>query len=118
MKSWQSILWRCSNWHSLDAIYACESDTGRSSLARELLAAIALELSDAPIGAKNTSLLVKVIYTATQQEDIDQFRLFSTKLNRLLGYSAERGERILKLCQLINSECSTPVDPAQLAAAS
>ncbi|MGB3384906.1 MAG: HD domain-containing phosphohydrolase [Marinomonas sp.] len=101
----------------LDAIYGCENDANRSSLARSLLEDIAVELSDAPIGAKTTSLLVKVNYSAVQQADIEQFRLFSTKLNRLLGYSEERSERILKLSQLINLECQTPEDPAQLSAA-
>ncbi|REG84243.1 HD-GYP domain-containing protein [Marinomonas pollencensis] len=101
----------------LDGVYACENDQHRPRLARYLIEEIAIELSDAPIGAKTTSLLVKVQYNEAQQKDIDHFRQLSSKLNRLLGYSEERGERILKLCQLINLECQTQEDPAQLSAA-
>ena len=101
----------------LDGIYACKNDSLRPGLARYLLEEIAVELSDAPIGAKTTSLLVKVKYSEIQQQDIDQFRLLSSKLDRLLGYSEERSERILKLCQLINLECQIQENPAQLSAA-
>lgn len=101
----------------LDEIYACEEDTQRPILGKKLLDRVALELSDAPPSAKTASLLVRVDYTDEQLKDIEQFRAFSSKLNRLLGYSPERSERILKLCQLINIECSNQEDPAQLSAA-
>ncbi|RCW95793.1 HD domain-containing phosphohydrolase [Marinomonas foliarum] len=102
--------------YGLDAIYAEEIDTKRPEMAADLLRQCnqIIEEKDAP---PPTSVIIKVEFTAEQQADIDLFIGFSQKLNRLLGYSSERSERILKLCQLINAECSSSVDPAQLSAA-
>lgn len=103
--------------NGLDALYATEEDTQRPVLAKALLDEISAEVSDVPAPAQAASLLIKVEYTDNQQKDIEQFKAFSSKLNRLLGYSPERSERILKLCQLINLECKSQEDPAQLSAA-
>lgn len=101
----------------LDAIYAEEDDSKRPEMASALIRkcnqtedVIKEEPAAAPV-------IVKVEYTDEQKNDIELFVGFSQKLNRLLGYSSERSERILKLCQLINVECKNPVDPAQLGAA-
>lgn len=101
----------------LDAIYAEEDDGQRPDLAVILLTACNQEIEEEKAESDSTSLLVKVEYTQEQKIDINLFIGFSQKLNRLLGYSSERSERILKLCQLINVECSKPVNPAQLSAA-
>jgi len=101
----------------LDTLYASESEQNRASLARYLLDEISVEFSNAPLSVKNASLLVKMKYTDVQHKDIEQFRQFSHKLNPLLGYTEKRSERILKLCQLINLECPTAVNQAQLSAA-
>lgn len=101
----------------LDEIYAEEDDSKRPDMAAVLLRQYnqtAEEVKEEPAA---TSLIVKVEYTDEQKNDIELFIGFSQKLNRLLGYSSERSERILKLCQLINTECKSPVDPAQLSAA-
>ncbi|NVK28235.1 MAG: HD domain-containing protein, partial [Flavobacteriia bacterium] len=101
----------------LDAIYAEEDDSRRPEMASILLRQcnqIAEEVIKEPAA---TPLIVKVNYSDEQKNDIEQFIGFSQKLNRLLGYSSERSERILKLCQLINVECKSPVDPVQLSAA-
>ena len=101
----------------LDAIYAEEDDSKRPDMAAVLLRQcnqIAEDVEEEPAA---TSVIVKVDYTDEQQSDINLFIGFSQKLNRLLGYSAERSDRILKLCQLINVECKSPVDPSQLSAA-
>ncbi len=100
----------------LDRIYEQEDQAQRRRLADELLSE--LDSEHVAQEAPEEDLIVRVEYTDTQKLDIEQFQQFSARLNKLLGYSPERGERILKLCQLINSECSTPVDRAQLAAAS
>jgi chemotaxis protein histidine kinase CheA len=101
----------------LDEIYAEEDDAKRPDLAVVLLDKCNQEIEEEKDDTDSTSLLVKVEFTEQQQNDIDLFIGFSQKLNRLLGYSSERSERILKLCQLINVECSKSVDPAQLSAA-
>lgn len=102
----------------LDAIYAQEDDAKRPGMAADLLNKCTQttqeEDKEEPAAS---SVIVKVMFTESQQADINLFIGFSQKLNRLLGYSSERSERILKLCQLINVECKTPVDPAQLSAA-
>lgn len=102
----------------LDNIYAEEDDSKRPEMAAALLHKshqIVEAAKEVPVVA--TSVIVKVDFTEQQKHDIELFVGFSQKLNRLLGYSAERSERILKLCQLINVECKKPVDPAQLSAA-
>ncbi|BFM48922.1 HD domain-containing phosphohydrolase [Marinomonas sp. THO17] len=103
----------------LDTIYAHEEDSERPHLAVQLLKQcsdqVVEEEDDADSDA--AALIIKVEFSEQQQADIDLFAGFSHKLNRLLGYSAERSERILKLCQLINVETNTPVDSCQLSAA-
>lgn len=99
----------------LDAIYAEENDSKRPDMAAALLNKCNQTIEEEKPVA--TSLIIKVDYTDEQKEDIDLFIGFSQKLNRLLGYSSERSERILKLCQLINVECKTQVDRVQLSAA-
>ncbi|MBJ7554222.1 HD-GYP domain-containing protein [Marinomonas spartinae] len=106
--------------NGLDTLYACEDDEQRPALAKTLLDDISTEKKEfeaAETPARTADLLVKVEYTKEQEFDIEQFKAFSSKLNRLLGYSPERSERILKLCQLINIECKQQEDPAQLSAA-
>lgn len=100
----------------LDEIYTEEEDGKRPEMAAALLRQCnqTVEEKEEPAA---TSVIVKVEYTEEQKNDIDLFIGFSQKLHRLLGYSSERGDRILKLCQLINVECKAPVDPAQLSAA-
>jgi response regulator RpfG family c-di-GMP phosphodiesterase len=101
----------------LDEIYSEEDDSKRPDMAAALLRQsnqTAAEVKEEPAA---TSVIVKVEYTDEQKNDIELFIGFSQKLNRLLGYSSERSERILKLCQLINAECKSPVDSAQLSAA-
>lgn len=101
---------------SLDKVYEQEDQTLRLQYAEELLKK--LHEGDLTAQAEQTDdLLVRVDYSDAQQSDIDQFRHFSYRLNKLLGYSPERGERVLKLCQLINRECTVPVDSVQLSAA-
>jgi chemotaxis protein histidine kinase CheA len=101
----------------LDEIYAEEDDSKRPEMAAALLRQcnqVTEEVKEEPAA---TSVIVKVEYTDEQKADIESFIGFSQKLNRLLGYSSERSERILKLCQLINAECKSSIDPAQLSAA-
>ncbi|SBT17384.1 Cyclic di-GMP phosphodiesterase response regulator RpfG [Marinomonas gallaica] len=104
---------------NLDKIYAEEEPSTRVALAERFLAQMGDDATAAQEKAKEEadSLVVKVEYDDAQQADIDHFRLLSQRLNKLLGYSPERGERILKLSQLINQECTAPVDKAQLSAA-
>ena len=99
----------------LNKIYEQEAQSERRRLADELLS----ELDSEHVSEQSADddLIVKVEFSPEQQADIEQFQQFSARLNRLLGYSPERGERILKLCQVINVECSNPVDRAQLSAA-
>ena len=99
----------------LDDIYAEEDDSLRPDMAEKFVAILRDEAVEDEEADK--SFITKIEYTDEQQADIDLFREFSLKLNRLLGYSPERGERILKLAQLINQECAKPVDPVQLSAA-
>lgn len=103
----------------LDQIYAAEDAATRIKLAETFLAKMSDQEAAEQEKAKQEpkSLTVKVEFDAQQQQDIDHFRQLSYRLNKLLGYSPERGERILKLSQLINQECADPVDRAQLAAA-
>ena len=100
----------------LDQVYAQEEQSRRLQCAEALLQALNTETA-ADTTPTQDELVVRVAYTEEQRADIDQFRHFSYRLNKLLGYSPERGERILKLCQVINNECSDPVDRAQLSAA-
>ncbi|TPE47601.1 phosphohydrolase [Maribrevibacterium harenarium] len=99
----------------LDEIYAQEELELRQQLATRLVNVLN-HVEDVPEEPAKP-IINQLEYTESQQQDIDQFRQFSQRLNRLLGYSPERSERILKLCLLINAECSTPVDPVQLSAA-
>lgn len=101
----------------LDEIYAEEEDGKRPEMAAALLNKCNQTVEEEKEKPVATSLIIKVDYTDEQKEDIDLFIGFSQKLNRLLGYSSERSERILKLCQLINVECKTQVDRVQLSAA-
>lgn len=103
----------------LDGIYAEEDDAERPKLAALLLKQCSHQVieEEEEDCRDASSLIIKVEYTDQQQTDINLFAGFSHKLNRLLGYSAERSERILKLCQLINAELRAPVDPCQLSAA-
>lgn len=101
----------------LDAIYKEEDDAKRLALTVSLLKQCDQEVDEEEEETESQSLIIKVEYSESQQADIDLFSGFSQKLNQLLGFSNERSERILKLCQLINSECDDPVDPAQLSAA-
>lgn len=101
----------------LDSIYAEEEDGKRPEMAAALLIQCSRVVEEVKEEPAATSVIVKVDYSEVQKNDIDLFVGFSQKLNRLLGYSSERGERILKLCQLINVECKMSVDPAQLSAA-
>ncbi|RBP84117.1 HD domain-containing protein [Marinomonas rhizomae] len=101
----------------LDSIYAEEEDSKRPEMAAALLIQCSRVVEEVKEEPAATSVIVKVDYSEVQKNDIDLFVGFSQKLNRLLGYSSERGERILKLCQLINVECKMSVDPAQLSAA-
>ena len=104
----------------LDAIYAEEDDSKRPEMAAALLKRCNnndQDVVEEPAAVSASSLIIKVEYTESQQQDIELFSGFSQKINRLLGYSSERSERVLKLCQLINAECKNPVDPAQLSAA-
>ncbi|MBM6549696.1 HD domain-containing phosphohydrolase [Marinomonas ostreistagni] len=99
----------------LDQVYALEEHDLRLQAAEALLAALHNEPEEP--STKQDDLVVRVEYTPMQETDIEQFRHFSYRLNKLLGYSPERGERILKLCQIINRECADPTDRAQLSAA-
>lgn len=99
----------------LDKIYAEEDAQARTEYAEEFIAKVNSAIEED--SDESDSLVVKVEFNETQQTDIDHFRLLSHRLNKLLGYSPERGERILKISLLINQECSTPVDKAQLSAA-
>ncbi|TDO98784.1 HD domain-containing phosphohydrolase [Marinomonas balearica] len=101
----------------LDMIYSEEEDARRPDLAEEFVALLVDGANEAKKDNSSQSFVTKVEFTQTQQADIDLFKGFSSRLNRLLGYSPERGERILKLAQLINNECAKPVDPVQLCAA-
>ncbi|MEO9273342.1 HD domain-containing phosphohydrolase [Marinomonas sp. 5E14-1] len=103
--------------NSLDSIYKEEDEAKRLVLTVSLLKKCDQELYEEEEETESQSLIIKVEYSDSQQADIDLFSGFSQKLNRLLGFSNERSERILKLCQLINSECDGPVDPVQLSAA-
>lgn len=99
----------------LDRLYAIEDDGKRPAMAQDLLNKITRKKEQTE--PDKSPLVVKIEYSPDQLEDIEQFQGFSSRLNRLLGYSPERGERILKLCQLINAESASPVDAAQLSAA-
>lgn len=102
----------------LDALYAEEDAEHRIVLTAHLLDLCSKGVREEETAESDvSSLLIKVAFSPEQQDDILLFTGFSQKLNRLLGYSSERSERILKLCQLINMECSKPVDQAQLSAA-
>ncbi|SBS26342.1 Cyclic di-GMP phosphodiesterase response regulator RpfG [Marinomonas aquimarina] len=103
----------------LDKIYAEDDHQGRIRYAEAFFAKINDDEAVEEEKAKQEpeSLLVKVTFDEAQQQDIEHFRQLSHRLNKLLGYSPERGERILKLSLLINQECSDPVDKAQLSAA-
>ncbi|AEF54204.1 HD domain-containing phosphohydrolase [Marinomonas posidonica] len=101
----------------LDNIYAQEEDAERPELAAKLLRQCSNQVMEEEKKDDTSSLIITVEFTEQQQVDIDLFAGFSHKLNRLLGYSSERSERILKLCQLINAELREPVDPCQLSAA-
>ncbi|RDL43903.1 phosphohydrolase [Marinomonas piezotolerans] len=101
----------------LDKIYAQEEQSQRCHYADELLRLLSDDPAPTATTASEDDLIIRVEYTDAQLSDIEQFRQFSARLNRLLGYAPERGERILKLCQLINNECRNPEDKAQLAAA-
>lgn len=104
---------------SLDQIYAEEDQAMRIQYAERFLAKMNDKDAAEEEKAKQEpeSLVIKVSFDEAQLQDIDHFRQLSYRLNKLLGYSPERGERILKLSQLINQECSDPVDKAQLSAA-
>ncbi|MBJ7550613.1 HD domain-containing phosphohydrolase [Marinomonas ostreistagni] len=103
----------------LDKIYADEDQQDRLEHTEEFLRRLADNALEAEQKAskEKESLVVKVHFADEQLSDIDHFRQLSYRLNKLLGYSPERGERILKLSLLINQECSEPVDNAQLSAA-
>lgn len=106
--------------NGLDAIYKEEDEAKRIALTVCLLKQcdqVVEEEEELESETQADSLIIKVDYTEEQHTDILLFSGFSQKLNRLLGFSDERSERILKLCQLINSECDQPVSPAQLSAA-
>ncbi|WP_438463948.1 HD-GYP domain-containing protein [Marinomonas sp. PE14-40] len=100
----------------LTELYDLEDDALRGTKAEKVLTLLAEE------GAQDADdetdvLLVKAEFSTEQIADIEQFKALSAKLNKLLGYSPERGERIVKLCLLINNDLSNPVDAAQLSAA-
>lgn len=100
----------------LTELYDLEEDALRGAKAEKMLTLLAEE------GARDAddetdALLVKAEFSTEQIADIEQFKALSAKLNKLLGYSPERGERIVKLCLLINNDLSNPVDAAQLSAA-
>ncbi|MCZ2720541.1 HD domain-containing protein [Marinomonas sp. 15G1-11] len=103
---------------NLDELYAMEIDSARPEKAAQIIKSI-VNFKEGVLEKEKSSLslLIKVEFTELQQEDIDTFKGLSSKLNRLLGYSPERGERILKLCLLINEELKYPEDPVQLSAA-
>ncbi|TYL48243.1 HD domain-containing phosphohydrolase [Marinomonas sp. IMCC 4694] len=101
----------------LEAIYAAEDDASRADMAAIMLNKSHQAQDENVEPAVPVSVIVKVKFSEQQQEDIDLFVGYSHKINKLLGYSPERSERILKLCQLINVECATPVDAPQLSAA-
>lgn len=102
----------------LTELYALDDDSLRSAKAEAILSIIEhAKLNELEQEDEKESLLVKVEFSADQAVDIEQFKALSAKLNRLLGYSPERGERILKLCLLINNGLNNPVDAAQLSAA-
>lgn len=103
---------------NLDELYAMENDSARPDKAAQIIKSIA-DFKEGIVEKEknNSTLLITVEFTEAQQEDINRFKELSSKLNRLLGYSPERGERILKLCLLINEELKYPEDPVQLCAA-
>ena len=101
----------------LDKIYAEEDQQTRIDLADSFLRKMSDNNIEDEENEEADSLVVKVDYADEQLEDIQHFRQLSYRLNKLLGYSPERGERILKLSLLINQECSDPVEKAQLCAA-
>lgn len=101
----------------LTELYDLEDDALRGSKAEEILSLLTAEESQDTKDEDKDALLVKVEFTTEQSNDIEQFKALSAKLNRLLGYSPERGERIVKLCLLINNDLANPVDAAQLSAA-
>lgn len=103
---------------NLIELYDLEDDAYREDKAEDILSLIShAKLDDDAKESEPESLLVKAHFSEEQEEDIKQFRQLSARLNRLLGYSPERGERILKLCLLINNDLPKPVDAAQLSAA-
>lgn len=103
---------------NLTQLYDLESDASRGEKAEAILLLIEQAKRDEPDNeVEAETLLIKAEFSLEQAEDIEQFKALSAKLNRLLGYSPERGERILKLCLLINNDLAKPVDAAQLSAA-
>ncbi len=103
---------------NLDELYSMENDEARPQKAKQIIESIANFKSGMVEQEKsNNNLIITVDFTESQQADIDKFKQLSSRLNRLLGYSPERGERILKLCLLINEELKYPDDPVQLSAA-
>lgn len=105
--------------HNLDTLYAMDSDESRPEQAALAVKAIhdAIEKRDSGKEDQSASLLTRVDFSDSEQEDIQQFKHLSSRLNRLLGYSPERSERIVKLCHLINAELDGQVDSVQLTAA-
>lgn len=103
---------------NLTLLYALDDDALRGDKAEDILSIIDHEKCDEAGESDETeSLIIKAEFSEEQAIDIAQFKELSAKLNRLLGYSPERGERILKLCLLINHGLNQPVDAAQLSAA-
>jgi len=104
---------------NLTELYALDDDSLRGDKAESILSIIEHAKLDelAQEDEEEEALLIKAEFSDDQAIDIEQFKLLSAKLNRLLGYSPERGERILKLCLLINNGLNQPVDAAQLSAA-
>jgi len=103
---------------NLTDLYALEDDALRGDKAEDILSLVEHSKTDEiETESESDDLLIKAEFSEAQSQDIEQFRALSAKLNRLLGYSPERGERILKLCLLINHGLHKPVDKAQLSAA-
>ena len=103
---------------NLDELYSMEDDSQRPAKAAAILTLIEnYKVGERPQEVAHNELLIKVEFSSAQEKDITRFKELSSKLNRLLGYSPERGERIVKLCLLINAELQRPEDPVQLSAA-
>lgn len=101
----------------LDTLYGEEDTQRHPQLAQQMLAQFGAEQAAEETVTQGAPLIASVSFSPQQQADIDAFLGFSQKLNRLLGYSAERSERILKLCLLTNAECQQPISEVQLSAA-